>query len=222
VILAGTLSILNFLIAVFNMLPGYPLDGGRVLRAYLWRSGRDMNEATILTGRCGQAIAAILIALGLAAVILRQEFFTGFWAVLVGLFLYDSAKGIITEVNKLKRRIVDDVMMLPVAVDPEMSVQDFVDNVLSFSRHTRFAVAADRKLFGILLLEDLKRLDREVWRTTPMKAAMRPVEENHFLEAGTPLAIAHEAARTNGIGAVCIIDRDGSLAGIFFGPRHRV
>jgi Zn-dependent protease len=221
VILAGTLSILNFLIAVFNMLPGYPLDGGRILRAYLWRSGRDMNEATILTGRCGQAIAAVLVALGLAVVILRQEFFTGFWAVLVGLFLYDSAKGIIAEVNKLKRRIVDDVMMLPMAVDPEMNVQDFVDDMLPLSRQAIFPVAADRRLFGMLLLEDLKKHDRAVWRTTPVKEAMRPVEDKHFLEAGTPLGVAHETTRTNGIGAVCVVDRGGRLVGIFFGLRHR-
>ena len=59
------LAIFNFLIGVFNLFPGYPLDGGRLLRAYLWRSGKDINEATILTGRCGQVIGGLLIAFGL-------------------------------------------------------------------------------------------------------------------------------------------------------------
>jgi len=65
IILAATLAIGNFLLAVFNLFPGYPLDGGRVLRAYLWRSGKDLSEATILTGRCGQAIAGVMILFGL-------------------------------------------------------------------------------------------------------------------------------------------------------------
>ena len=82
------LALLNFLIAVFNMFPGYPLDGGRVLRAYLWRNGKDLNEATILTGRCGQVIGVGLMVLGIFIVIARAEFFTGFWAILVGLFLF--------------------------------------------------------------------------------------------------------------------------------------
>lgn len=55
------LALANLLLGVFNLLPGYPLDGGRVLRAYLWRNGRDLNEATVMTGRCGQVIAIALV-----------------------------------------------------------------------------------------------------------------------------------------------------------------
>jgi Zn-dependent protease len=65
------LALTNFLIAVFNLFPGYPLDGGRVLRAYLWRQGKDLNEATVLTGRCGQVISVGLIVLGLLFVLIR-------------------------------------------------------------------------------------------------------------------------------------------------------
>ncbi len=81
-----TLVLMNFLLAVFNLFPGYPLDGGRVLRAYLWHRGTDLNEATVLTGRCGQIIAAALIAFGVFIALVRGDFFTGFWAGLVGLF----------------------------------------------------------------------------------------------------------------------------------------
>ncbi|HKX83225.1 MAG TPA: M50 family metallopeptidase, partial [Pyrinomonadaceae bacterium] len=77
VLLMFLLALSNFLLAVFNMFPGYPLDGGRVLRAYLWRSGRDMNEATLLTGRAGQVIAVGLALLGLGIVVFRSELFTG-------------------------------------------------------------------------------------------------------------------------------------------------
>jgi len=82
------LAVFNFLIGIFNLFPGYPLDGGRLLRAYLWRSGKNINEATILTGRCGQVIGGMLIAFGLVIALMRADFFTGFWMILIGLGLY--------------------------------------------------------------------------------------------------------------------------------------
>ena len=122
------LALSNFLIAIFNLFPGYPLDGGRVLRAYLWKSGKDLTEATILTGRCGQVIAAGLIVLGLIFIVFYGEFFTGFWAALAGLFLYDSAKSILKEIEAARAVNVEDVMLRPIAVDPDVSVQYFVDH----------------------------------------------------------------------------------------------
>jgi Zn-dependent proteases len=213
VVLSGSLAILNFLIAVFNMLPGYPLDGGRVLRAYLWRSGRDLNEATILTGRCGQAIAAVLIVFGLFIAIFRQEFFTGFWAMLAGLFLYDSAKSIIKEVHAMEHVAVDDVMMLPLPLSPDVTVQHFIDNILPMNRQAVFPVAVDRKLHGVFVLDDLRSMERSAWRTALIKDAMRPVETDHFVETGTSLPEAKEVARTNGAGAVAVVDRAGYLVG---------
>src|SRR5690349_12383041 len=102
-ILLFLLALSNFLLAVFNLFPGYPLDGGRVLRAYLWRNGKDLTEATILTGRCGQVIAVGLILLGLVFVVFYGQYFTGFWAALAGLFLYDSAKAIIRDSESSRR-----------------------------------------------------------------------------------------------------------------------
>jgi len=214
VLITGSLALLNFLIAVFNMMPGYPLDGGRVLRAYLWRSGKDLNEATILTGRCGQAIAAISMLFGLFAALARGDFFTGFWAMLVGLFLWDSAKGIIQDVRRQERTPVESVMMLPVAASPDVTIQEFVDSVLGMHRQSAFPVAKDRKLLGILLLEDMKALGREEWRNKTIANVMRPVSGDHFVEVGTSLSDARELARGNGIGSVCIIGGDGLLVGV--------
>src|SRR3954466_2207063 len=124
------LAIFNFLIGVFNLFPGYPLDGGRLLRAYLWRSGRDINDATVVTGRCGQLIGGLMIALGLVIALTRSDFFTGFWMILIGLFLYDAAAGIIREIKHLARVGIMDVMHLPVAVSPDSNLMHVVDHVL--------------------------------------------------------------------------------------------
>ncbi len=212
-----TLAIGNLLIAIFNMFPGYPLDGGRVLRAYLWRSGKDLDEATILTGRCGQAISAMMVIFGLIIAIVRQDFFTGFWAVLVGLFLYDSARSIIKEVNQSKQVTVQDVMMLPVAVAPESTVQDFVDNILPMYPRNVFPVARDKQLFGMLLLAEMRAVKPAVWRQTLISEIMRPVTHDHFVETGVSLTEARELIRLNGIGAVGVIDSDGKFVGIVHG-----
>ena len=212
------LALSNFLIAVFNLFPGYPLDGGRVLRAYLWKQGKDLTEATLLTGRCGQLIAVGLIVLGILFIIVYGEFFTGFWAILAGLFLYDSAKSIIREIEAARATRVDEIMLLPVAVDPDTNIQSFVDEVLPMNRQTVFPVAKDKNLFGMLLLEDLKEIDRERWPRTRVRDAMRAVMTDHFVETGSAIAEAHTLAGANGIGAVAVIDIDGRLVGFIMTP----
>jgi Zn-dependent protease len=207
------LALSNFLLAVFNLFPGYPLDGGRVLRAYLWRTGRDLNEATVLTGRVGQSIGIGLIVLGSLFIVLRGEIFTGGWAALVGFFLYDSAKGIIREVEAAQKLLVDDVMLLPAAIPPGSNIQDFVDHVLPLHRRAIYPVAHDGHFFGMLLLEDMKAVPREKWRTTRVRDVMRPVEADHFVETRTSLAEARELMSANGVGALGVIDSGGKLVG---------
>ncbi len=214
VLIAATLAVGNFLLAVFNLFPGYPLDGGRVLRAYLWRSGRDLNEATILTGRCGQAIAAVMVVFGLFGAAIRGDFFTGFWALLVGIFLWDSARTIIRDVRRQERILVEEVMMLPIAAAPDMTIQNFVDSILAIHPQGAFPVAKDKRLLGILLLEEMKAIPHEDWRNKNISSTMRPVGSDHFVEIGTPLHEARELARTNGIGYICVIDQGGLLVGI--------
>jgi len=222
VLIAATLAIGNFLLAVFNLFPGYPLDGGRVLRAYLWRSGKDLNEATILTGRCGQAIAVILVIFGVIGAIVRGDLFTGFWSLLVGIFLWDSASSIIRDVQRQERVLVDSAMMLPVAANAEMTIQNFVDRVLSMHRQGTFPVTNGKRLLGMLMLEEMKTIQPENWRNTKVSDVMRPVEPDHFVELGTKLVEAREIARTNGIGTVSVIDNEGMLVGVIRSESSRV
>ena len=214
------LALTNFLLAIFNMFPGYPLDGGRVLRAYLWKSGRDLNEATKMTGRCGQAIAIGLVVLGLFFVVTRAEFFTGFWAIVVGFFLFDSARSIIKEVDDARHDLVDDIMQLPAVVEPDANLSHFVDHILPLHRRTVFPVARDRQLFGMLLLEDIKSVEREKWNKTRISDVMRAVTSDHFVETRTPVADARERMYANGIGAVGVIDTEGNLVGFLQGARR--
>lgn len=203
----------NMMLAIFNLFPGYPLDGGRVLRSLLWRRGKDLNEATVLTGRFGQIIAIVLIVFGIFAALIKGDFLTGFWTILVGFFLLDSASDIIRQVNDLEKLIVEDVMRLPISVAPEKTVMQFVDTILPVHRRNIFLVAKERQLYGVLMLEDLKKLPREDWKKTRVLDVMRPVTADYFVENDTSLTDANILMRENGIGALGVIDKRGNLVG---------
>lgn len=220
-ILLFTLAIGNFLIAVFNILPGYPLDGGRVLRAYLWRSGKDLDEATVLTGRSGQVIAMVLVVFGLYVAVVRRDFFTGFWAMMVGIFLFDAAAGIIREVRAQRHLFVEDSMRLAVTVDPARTIREFVEEILPMHRQHLFTIGRERRLHGLLLLSDIKSIGREKWHSMTLASVMRPVSDELFVETGTSFSEAREICRHNGLGSVAVLDADGLLVGVFHGVAAR-
>ncbi len=213
----------NLLLAIFNLFPGYPLDGGRVLRAILWQKSGNMADATRRAGICGMLIGAMLIIFGLYMAFAPnfRAYFMGFWSVLVGLFLLDAAAGVIRHGRSLKGTTVSEAMLPPFTIEPDMLVSKFVDDVLSLHRYTSFPVARDRRLQGILSLEDLKALPRERWRVTRAGDVMRPVGPRLYVDPSTTLEQARELMRTNGVGALAVIDSHGELVGFLRGQIKR-
>ena len=211
----------NMLLAIFNLFPGYPLDGGRVLRAYLWRRGKDLNEATVLTGRFGQIIAVVLIVFGFFAAVVRGDFFTGLWTILVGFFLLDAATEIIRHINGFENLTIEEVMQLPISVAPETTILEFVDRTLTIHRKNIFPVAKNKQFFVVLMLEDMKKLPREKWQKTLIQSVMRPVTPDYFIESDSYLKEAQQLMRENGIGALGVIDKAGNLVGFLQRGRIR-
>ena len=203
----------NLLLAVFNLLPGYPLDGGRVLRALLWRRTGDFKEATRIASISGQLIAWTLVVLGVWLAVLRGDLLSGLWTVLVGLFLRSAAANVVKESGVGKRATVNDAMGAPLSIEPDVLVSHFVDQILPLHRQTAVPVARERRLHGILMLEDLKKLPRERWRVTRAGEVMRPVNPQLFVEDGTTLEHAESLMRSNGTGALAVINGVGELVG---------
>jgi Zn-dependent protease len=209
------LSAGNLLLAIFNLFPGYPLDGGRVLRAILWRRTGDIREATRLAGICGMLIAAILIIFGVYMVIAPnfRSYFMGFWSVLVGLFLFDAAYSVVKHVQGRLENIVREAMSAPFSIEPDLPISHLIDTILPMHRQVAFPVAHDRQLHGMLSLEDLKSLPRERWHLTRARDIMRPIAPRFFVEPHATLDYARELMKRNGIGSLAVVGKDGELVG---------
>lgn len=217
-VIGGVLFLLgagNLLLAIFNLFPGYPLDGGRVLRAILWRRTGDIKEATRLAGICGMLIAAILIIFGIYMAIAPtfRAYFMGFWSVLVGLFLFDAAYSVVKHVRGRLRNIVSEAMSAPFAITPDTLISQLIDSILPLHRQVAFPVAEHQQLHGMLSLEDLKALPRERWHLTRARDVMRPIAPRFFVEPNATLAYAQELMKRNGIGSVAVVGKTGELVG---------
>ena len=205
----------NLLLAVFNLFPGYPLDGGRVLRAILWHKTGDIVEATRMAGICGMLIAGILIIFGVYMAIAPNfhSYFMGLWSVLVGVFLFDAAYTVVRHARGTDKQIVREAMSAPFSIEPDMLISQMIDSVLPLHRQTAFPVAIERRLHGILSLEDLKSLPRERWRLTRARDVMRPIAPRFFVEPTATLDYARELMKRNGIGSLAVVGKNGELVG---------
>lgn len=205
----------NLLLAVFNLFPGYPLDGGRVLRAILWRRTGNISVATRMSGICGILVAATLIIFGVYMAVAPSfhAYFMGAWSVLVGIFLLSAAASVVRSARGPNDVTVAEAMSAPIAIQPDLLISRFIDETLPLHRQTSFPVAQHRRLLGILSLEDLKALPRGKWRERRARDVMRPVSSSLFVHPSATMAQANSLMERNGAGSLAVVDDAGELVG---------
>lgn len=212
----GWLGSINVLLAVFNLIPGYPLDGGRLLRAALWGIYKDVDRATRSAARAGQIVAAIFIAWGLL------QFFGGagiggLWLAFIGWFLLTAAQASYAQValsETLRDVSVADVMAHDcVTVDSSTSVQTLVDDLLLRTGRRCIVVKRDGRVLGLVTPHEVKAVERERWSHATAADIMRPLET---LKTVTPQTPAGEALATmvrDDLNQLPVVS-DGRLEGI--------
>ncbi|MBI3652006.1 MAG: site-2 protease family protein [Acidobacteria bacterium] len=210
------LGLVNWFLAVFNILPGMPLDGGRVLRAIVWRFNKNFRAATQIANRAGLVIAVTLVVYGLYFFAVADKVIglsSVSLGVMIGLML-GTAEGRNYGLWRVKRGTVEDVMNRDVVlISPQMKVADFIDKVLQNNRDTSFPVAEDQRLHGMLLLEDLKALPREEWAKTQAKDCMRPVDNSMFISARLTVPQAQTMLANHPAHRAVVIDANGLIIG---------
>jgi CBS domain-containing protein len=212
------LGFVNWFLAGFNILPGLPLDGGRVFRALLWKMNKNFRAATQLAVRSGLMIALTLILTGMYYFLKAPDYgITGIWLLTVGLIIalmLGTTEGRNFGAWRVKRGTVEDVMKRDVVqVPPTMKVSDFVNKVLSNNHYTSFPVVDNRRLHGLLLLDELKSVPKAQWPQLLARDVMRPVNDAMFMNINTPLAQVASLLQSNGIGRAIVLDANGYIAG---------
>ena len=173
--LLSYLALINAFLAVFNLIPGFPLDGGRVLRSIIWGATGNLVKATNIAATVGRLFGWGLIGVGLFQ-ILRGNFLGGLWIAFIGWFLSnaaDSSRQETTVQEYLKGFKVKDVMTPnPQTISPGATVLEVVQGIFSQYHRRAVPVARDGKLVGIVTLTNIRGLPQEKWTITPVEAIM--------------------------------------------------
>jgi Zn-dependent protease/CBS domain-containing protein len=214
----GYVGATNLLLGLFNLIPGFPLDGGRVLRSILWRATGSLHTATRWAARVGQGIAYLFILFGVL------EFFTGdvlggIWIGFVGWFLLSATQTANQQVmveSLLRGVIVRDVMGSPPAsVSTDLSLQELVDShILPYGLRSMPVEATQGGRFaGLVTLADIRQVSRGAWSQTPVSRVMVPLERLHVVSPEQQLSEVLPLMAERDVNQLPVV-QNGQLAGM--------
>jgi Zn-dependent protease len=210
------LGVINIGLAVFNMIPGFPLDGGRVLRAIVWWATGDVARATRIAARTGQLVALGLIVLGILR-FFGGAGFGGLWLAFIGWFLLDAARsaGAQLEISERLRGVrVREVMSNDCpAVDGRINLQTFADEYLLRSGQRCYVVEEQGRAAGIVTPHEVKGVERAAWRYKTLDEVMRPLETLRTVEPDALVTEALEVMGREDVNQLPVIS-EGRLAGV--------
>ncbi len=210
--LAGWLAQINAGLATFNLAPGFPLDGGRILRALVWGRTGDYTRATRAASRGGQLLAYVLIVAGIWQS-LTSNFVGGLWLAFIGWFLLTAAQESYAQVairGALEGLRAADIMSreLP-AVGRATSLEDYVHEMLRTGRRCHL-VMEDGELQGLMTVHALNRVPREDWAVTSVQAAMVPRAQIRWAAPEEPVLVLLERMQSEDINQMPVVADSGS------------
>jgi CBS domain-containing protein len=216
------LGYINIALAVFNMIPGFPMDGGRILRAAIWWITGNQSKATRGASITGQIIAFGFIILGLFS-FFSGAGFGGLWIAFIGWFLLNAAKAtyVQSEVAEgLHGVLVRDLMRqeCPI-IESRTDLQTLVDEHLLKTGERCFIVTEIDETVGIITPHEIKNVERRMWAFKTAADVMKPIEETHTVKPETPVSEALEIIGREDVNQLPVIS-DGRLEGII--SRERI
>lgn len=213
--IADYLALVNLMLAVFNILPGFPLDGGRVLRAILWGTTGSMVRGTNIASVVGQILAFLFIGYGFL-LILDGDLLTGVWIGFIGWFLNSAAETTRRQVQLQERfrgiRVASVMTPDPPVVTPALSVRELVDGYILQRGLRALPVAVDGRIVGLVTLTDVKKLPEPEWSRNSVGAIMthpplKTIGPNATVTRALELLVEQD------VNQLVVVDDDGTLLG---------
>jgi Zn-dependent protease/CBS domain-containing protein len=175
------LSYINLSIAIFNLIPGFPLDGGRVLRSIIWKITGSLRSATRSASIVGRVVAYLFILWGIWQIFGNKDIFGGIWIAFIGWFLENAASSSYRQMalrDTLQGMKVRDIMISDCAILlGQLTVRGLVDNYILHSNHQCFPISDGNNIIGVITLKMIKEIPQDQWETTTMKEAMIPLNK---------------------------------------------
>jgi len=210
------LGIINMVLAIFNLLPGYPLDGGRVLRSALWHWKKNIRWATRISSQIGAAFGLGLIILGVASFIFGN-IIGGIWWVLIGFFLRNASQMSYQQLfirkalegEHVRRFMKTDL----VTVSSSMSIEELVEDYFYKHHFKMYPVLANSKLIGFVTTRMVKEIPKEDWKLRKVEDIVRPCSDENTVSIDTDAMDALSKMYQSGNSRLMVLE-DGELVGI--------
>jgi Zn-dependent protease/CBS domain-containing protein len=216
-VLAKSLYRINLIVLVFNMVPGFPLDGGRILRAVIWKKTGNVQKATRIASRVGSSFAIVLMVYGVFNFFVGQ-FIGGIWFIFIGYFLRQAAQSgylLVTLRQTLGNLKVSDVMRSPViTVDAALSLRRLVDDYFLRYHYGSFPVLENGALAGMVSLRDVKQVEMEEWERATIADIVDREITRYALHPEYPAETLLHLIMKKGYGRLPVIDGEGTVVGI--------
>jgi Zn-dependent protease len=212
------LTSINLLLLAFNLIPAFPLDGGRIARAIAWKATGDRTRATNFTAAVGQGFSYILIGYGIFRVV-SGDFVGGAWAVFIGIFLGQAARGAAFQTALMSKiegvRVADVMDREPVAVPGDMTISEALHEYFLRYRYPWFPVV-DRngRFLGVVDRERAERIPEDRQRVFTVREIMRAGDDNLRVSSEDPLEALLGSEPLVRTGALMAVDADGRLLGV--------
>jgi Zn-dependent protease/CBS domain-containing protein len=210
----GYLGMINVILAVFNLVPAFPLDGGRILRAALWAWRGNLRWATRLASQFGEAFGLLLIALGVLRV-LGGFFVGGMWLFLIGLFIRSAAK--MSYQQLLTRRALEGESLQrfmnsePVTVSTGTSVERLVEDYIYRYHHKLYPVVDGDRLIGCITTRQVKEVPRDQWRRKSVGELAEECSEQNTIAPEADAVEALASMHRNGAGRLMVVSNERLL-----------
>lgn len=207
---------INLSLGLFNLIPGFPLDGGRVLRAVLWHLRGDIRWATKWASRVGQVVAYALIVVGILRAF-SGYWVNGLWIAMIGFFLDNASRTAYARLSVrdlLRGHAVGQVMSRDChTVSPQLSLDMLVEHHLMGDARRCFVVTRGERPLGMLTLHNIRQVPRVDWPFTHVEDVLLPLEQLRTVDPLTPLWKALEEMTSEGVNQLPVLD-DGELRGM--------